>query len=503
MNMKNKFLLLLVLNFLVGCMDGAFLSDYAEQPTGRKLVCDDTFQARAGADDYYDPCGLISFDKLYSTVIIDGYHYKTVSFLGMTWMAENAKHEVNVVGAKTVLDSANNRFYNRIAAENACPIGWHLPTRHDLDSLQRKYGGNLGSYLLGENEGKYNLDEWETDFDGGIDVWGVELKGISYHFEDASNSGSFTKNNDRSAKYWMQSDVSDIDLMLTINSEVSLSIVEESSTSNAYMVRCVTGSFATPLSSSSSSSGSGSTSNTLTDSRDGTSYKTVIIGSQVWMAENLNYGTMVFDDIGQVDDGVVEKYCYNDDVTNCYSDGGLYTWAEAMALPSYCNGEYCSDLINSEFHQGICPIGWHMPKAEEWDVLAEYLGGASVAGARMKGNSLEFPVWNDLANNDGNSSGFSAIPVGFRNQYLGGYSDRGTYADFWESNEISNANAFLRYLSNSNQKLIGNYSDSKLYGFSVRCLRDLNASASSSSIALSSSSSSVITMSSSSTVVYP
>jgi len=85
----------------------------------------------------------------------------------------------------------------------------------------------------------------------------------------------------------------------------------------------------------SSTSGNGQN-GTFIDSRDGKTYKTVVIGSQTWMAQNLNYGTMVLGSKDQNDDSKVEKYCYKDQSSNCTTDGGLYQWAEASRhLPKW------------------------------------------------------------------------------------------------------------------------------------------------------------------------
>ncbi|MCQ2106047.1 MAG: hypothetical protein MJZ26_09665 [Fibrobacter sp.] len=77
------------------------------------------------------------------------------------------------------------------------------------------------------------------------------------------------------------------------------------------------------------------------------------------MAENLNIGEMVRGRKNQEDDSKIERYCYDNDTTYCDKYGGLYQWAEMMALPSRCNTESCADLIK-ENHQGICPDGWRL-----------------------------------------------------------------------------------------------------------------------------------------------
>ena len=205
----------------------------------------------------------------------------------------------------------------------------------------------------------------------------------------------------------------------------------------------------------------------LTDSRDNQVYKTVVIGTQTWMAENLNYGAYVAD-LGYGTGGYTQyqsgaqKFCYNNTASTCDTEGGLYQWHTAMGFDKTCGdgSKTCASQISSGNHQGICPSGWHMPKAAEWDVLAAYLGGTSVAGKKMKLSSF----------GGDNSSGFSALGAGNRN-YDGGFYNRGSYASFWEAEEYDANNGRNRFLSSSSGDLY-RLDDSKRYGFSVRCVMD-------------------------------
>jgi uncharacterized protein (TIGR02145 family) len=205
----------------------------------------------------------------------------------------------------------------------------------------------------------------------------------------------------------------------------------------------------------------------LTCPTTGEVYKTVTIGSAIWMAENLNYGTRVngtAPTANQSNNSVIEKYCYGDDVTKCTTHGGLYQWSEAMGFSSTCNSTPCASSISTGNHQGICPTGWHIPKTAEWNALATDLGGSSIAGDKMKTNS----GWS--INTGTNSSGFSGLPAGYRNNG-GGFNDRGVYAFFWEASEDVASYALYRYLYGSYANLIAG-SNLKASGFSVRCLRD-------------------------------
>ena len=88
-------------------------------------------------------------------------------------------------------------------------------------------------------------------------------------------------------------------------------------------------------------------------------YHTVQIGSQCWFKENLNIGVMIKGNIEQSNNGIIEKYCYNDSLINCEKYGGLYQWDEAM------------QYSETEGIQGICPTGWHIPTAQEFKSLID------------------------------------------------------------------------------------------------------------------------------------
>jgi len=142
---------------------------------------------------------------------------------------------------------------------------------------------------------------------------------------------------------------------------------------------------------------------TLIDQRDGKRYPTIKIGVQCWMQKNLNVGMMISGSVNQANNGILEKYCFNNDPANCEIYGGLYSWYEMMAYS------------NVTLLQGICPLGWHIPSYSEWDTLVSFLGGSAVAGGKMK--EPGYTHW--LLPNTGadNSSGFDAIGAGNSSGY--------------------------------------------------------------------------------------
>lgn len=162
----------------------------------------------------------------------------------------------------------------------------------------------------------------------------------------------------------------------------------------------------------------------FTDSRDGKPYKTVKIGDQVWMAENLNY------DAGE------GSYCFKDDNNNCEKYGRLYTWNAAKKA---------------------APHGWHLPSKEEWETMINHFGGIdSIAFTQLL---------------QGGASGFNALPgVGSRDE-SGNYLSIGKGAYFWSSDEDGAKDAWYCVISKNRQK-VHMVSRRMTDGFPVRCIKD-------------------------------
>ena len=192
------------------------------------------------------------------------------------------------------------------------------------------------------------------------------------------------------------------------------------------------------------------------DPRDGQTYNTVQIGGECWMAENLNIGAMIIGSENMSDDGIIEKYCYDNDPANCDEYGGLYQWNEMM------------EYTTTPGVQGICPSGWHLPTKEEWIILINCLGGQVIAGGKMKeaGTTHWMPP-NTSATNEG---GFTALPGGCRN-IDGFFQDIQVQAFFWSSSENNISASWYRSLIYSSN---GIFRDDNVIskGFSVRCVKD-------------------------------
>ena len=213
----------------------------------------------------------------------------------------------------------------------------------------------------------------------------------------------------------------------------------------------------------------------LTDSRDGNIYKTVAIGSQTWMAENLNYS-----DSATYEGMKGRNWCYNSTADNCTRYGRLYTWAAAMDSAgtwstngAECgNGKTCSPTYPV---RGICPTGWHLPTRAEFKNLFDAVGGQATAGIMLQSTS----GWED-GNNGMDAYGFSALASGFYNQGVNnvGYYYLGVLTTFWSSTpyfyEYGDDEKWFAYGMDIGYTTNTAYVNihGKHYGFSVRCVKD-------------------------------
>jgi uncharacterized protein (TIGR02145 family) len=195
---------------------------------------------------------------------------------------------------------------------------------------------------------------------------------------------------------------------------------------------------------------------------DGNTYKTVQIGTKVWMVENLktakyNDGTVIpnVTDNTQWQNNTTGAWSYYDnDAAYNAKYGKLYNWY--VVSPS-TNG-----------NKNVCPTGWHVPTDAEWTVLTDYLGGESVAVGKMK--EVGTTSWSSPNTSATNTSLFTGLPGGVRYS-LGSYDSVGNYGGWWSSTEVSTDGAWDRslYYSSGNAYRNARYKED---GLSVRCLRD-------------------------------
>ena len=188
---------------------------------------------------------------------------------------------------------------------------------------------------------------------------------------------------------------------------------------------------------------------------EGNIYKTIAIGSQVWMAENLktityNDGTEIpfVPDVTEWSGLSTPAYSWYDNDTVVY--GAFYNW-HAVATGK------------------LCPEGWHVPDDNEWAELVAFLGGSAVAGGKMK--EIGTAHWSSPNSGADNKSGFTALPGGYRTA-AGEYNSIRRHGFWWSSTESTTADAYSRSLYHGYPNIDRNKTNKKS-GLSVRCVRDL------------------------------
>ncbi len=206
-----------------------------------------------------------------------------------------------------------------------------------------------------------------------------------------------------------------------------------------------------------SSNGGGTSEVTFTDI-DGNVYHEVKIGNQTWMKENLKTtryrnGVDITTNLSSVDwQSNITGACadYNNDPPITVVYGKLYNWY-AVANPL-----------------GLCPVNWHVPSDSEWTELANYLGGDSIAGGKLK--EIGVSHWATPNTNATNSSSFTGLPGGYRLP-TGAYYNIYAVGFWWSATQDSLTGAYFRSLNSSNDDLFRN-SYKETYGFSLRCVKD-------------------------------
>ena len=176
----------------------------------------------------------------------------------------------------------------------------------------------------------------------------------------------------------------------------------------------------------------------IIDSRDGKKYKTVQIGKQIWMAENLNYAVEK------------ESFCYDNEESNCTKYGRLYTWNIAI--------DVC-----------LRSLGWRLPSKEDFEILIDYVGGKSVFSEKLRS------IYGWTTNNGDDIFGFSALPAGYYAGVRGEYENLGYETTFW-TETVDSSRSTWGYNLDLRQKNSGALSSinsgSKSNGYSVRCIKE-------------------------------
>jgi len=326
--------------------------------------------------------------------------YRTTKIGNQTWMAENLNY--NADNSECYRNNPANcakygRLYNWEMAKNVCPSGWHLPSKAEWEVLTAAVGGE-------NTEGKHLKSKvgWNKGKDGssrnGLDTYGFSALPGDYsyvHWWSASENRSSTAY----SRY--------------LGYENENLIWKGNYKSNMSYVRCLRGTAEEAIAELVKKAEAEKTKSfnpkinygSITDTRDKTTYRTVKIGNQTWMAENLNYNAN-------------GSKCYDNQENNCQKYGRLY---------------------NGSIAKTVCPSGWHLPSKAEWDILTAAVGGENKEGKHLKAKS----GWNKNGNGL-DTYGFSASPGGigssdnnFSSTSELGFSDIGLGGYWWSINETS------------------------------------------------------------------
>lgn len=420
---------------------------------GRRSSSSSVVPKSSSSSDSVYVQGLIVDDR-------DGRIYKIVTIGKQTWMAENLNF--GTMNSYCFNDSAEycakyGRLYTWAAAvgkserecgsgkecnlprkgvQGVCPDGWHLPKFDEFQNLFDAVGGGdvAGEVLKAKTV-------WENN---GTDLYGFSALPAGFRNIVGGYIGE-------SAYFWTASENGykvGGDIYLSAND--ANGFFSSNDKSLAFSVRCVQDSkdsvgiedwsWTVPKAERLNPNVAY---DSIKDSRDGRVYKTVKIGVQTWMAENLNYA-----DSAKTPSLKGNSWCVDNDTVNCNVAGRLYTWAAALE---------------------VCPNGWHLPTAGEWSFLINALGKAKTVGGILK----SITGWGNGGQgvNGTDDYGFSALPAGIWRGTGEKFYNDGFGALFWSSTEDDEFGAHALSLWDESNLADLDYFIKDL-GASVRCIKD-------------------------------
>jgi uncharacterized protein (TIGR02145 family) len=414
----------------------------------------------------------------------DGKYYTTVKIGSQCWMAQNLNFGTMVSPVTDQTDNGiiekycyedstvNCDFYGGLyqwnemmqydtveGTQGICPEGWFIPEDEDWKMLEGTVDSQFGvgdptwdlingwrGYDAGKN--LKSISGWYEN--SGADQFGFTLLGGGYRLTYGSFSNltrlaymwTSSKRTGESNGWsrWFSYDYNDI-------------FRSYDGFNNGFSVRCIKG---------------WECGETFIDTRDNKSYGTVMIGSQCWMTENMDIGTMIQRTDNQTNNGTIEKYCYENDPANCESNGGIYQWGEAMQYST------------TPGSQGICPEGWSVPTDQEWKELEGTVDSHYGVGDAQwdltnwrgydAGKNLKSKNGWDNSGNGTDLYGFNAFPGG-QTQITGGFCCQSQNAPFWTSSPFDDNNAWIHYMKYYYYLVSRIYID-KNWGYSIRCIKD-------------------------------
>jgi len=382
------------------------------------------------------------------SVVYDGVTYPTVIIGTQTWMARNLYYNVSGSkcgegGVQTLSDGDTwtcdtyGRLYNWSTAmaldancnsttcasrigtphRGICPPGWHIPSNAEWQKLVDAVGGYevAGRYLKSKEGWKNNSN--------GLNSYGFSAlpSGVGSTNGNFLDAGYF-------ARWWSSTEYDANNAYERyVRYEGEYSNYASNDKTDLYSVRCLKDSSTAVVVVPSSSS------TTVSVSCD-FAYRTVTIGNQTWMAENLNCD-------------VPGSVCYDYSGANCYKYGRLYNWETAKS---------------------VCPSGWRLPSDADWTTLAENVGGALTAGTKLKASS----GWNSCGLQEVGTDYylFSAMPGGYGDS-SGNFYYAGNNGYWWTATASDASNARHQYMGYCYTNVL-TYSENKTNLYSVRCIKN-------------------------------
>ena len=386
----------------------------------------------------------------------DGASYPTVVIWQQNWMAKNLGYSTAsgswCYGNSDMNCSASGRMYDQPTALTACPAGWHLPSKDELMDLVLA----VGDTSVAGRQLKAIDAAWSPNT--GVDAYGfAALPGGVYNGNFASGSLISvlwsTSTNSIIGTSWAL-------MVWSTDDKATLGLYYPT---NGLSVRCVQG---TPINRGQ-----------MTDTRDGQVYRTSVIGSQTWLAQNLNYSG----DNGAGARTYMKGWCpgvggtdttRHQDSSTC-AKGRLYSWTDAMGFTPAYQSALAQTMITSP-HQGICPVGWHVPTFAEYDTLMAWVRAdqhvpLNKEGAYLKGvATLDPRSWNSPFHSAHDPYGFSALPMTVRN-FDGFWEDLSQGVVLWSASEIDAIDADYLYLIDLDDGYYEYFAE-KTSGYPVRCV---------------------------------
>jgi len=384
--------------------------------------------------------------------------YKTVKIGTQTWLAENLNYATDTTTSgfsycyegKPANCTKYGRLYFYKQAIEVCPQGWHLPSDREWQILVDFAGGKDAGKNLKAKSGWDNKGNGTDKFgfsalpSGSMCNYTNEPCDVGYYSIGTLGSWFSTKGNWRiydgldsliSDNSYANSSLGSVrcvqgDAEAAAKAEEEAKAAEEKAKADAEAKVKAEAEAKVAAKAAELKANSG----TFVDSRDKKTYKTIKIGTQIWLAENLTFNAN-------------GSKCYNNNPTGCEKYGRLYDWKTALTS---------------------CPSGWHLPTDAEWDALMTTVGGPDLAGEKLKAKD----GWNKGGSGD-DDYGFSAAPggSGIPNGSSFTYKNNGDFGSFWSAteNKDNTKSNYRRMLYTS--KNVGSIDDPKTHLFSVRCLK--------------------------------